>query len=175
MKTTIEIEKSNISFVNRMKYYILLYLGIISIMGLICIITSDKKTDLTFIIIMSIIFALVIGYKLYQQRNFLVYIKSDSNFIEAHYLNYSTKEIIISKILETEIKLKNTSSKSGFNCELIITLENKKFIINNDFEWGFNEIQELFQFIKFYKKENLTEKEAHTISRIQNKLKQNPF
>jgi hypothetical protein len=175
MKTNIEIEKSNISFMNRMKYYILLYIGLISVFGLIDIVSSDKKSDFTFMAITSIVFGLLIGYKLYQQRNFLILIKSDSKTIEAHYLNFSSKQIIITKIEEIEIKLKNTSSRAGFNCELFIEIENKNFTINNDFEWGFDEIQELFQFIKFYKNESLTEKEKHTISRIENKLKQNPF
>ena len=175
MTTFIEFKKTNISFLERIKYYVLIFIGIISLISLISFIKSDKGENVTFIIIMSIIFALAISYKLYQQRHFLIFIKSDSKTIEVEYLNYSEREIIKSEINKIEIELKNTSSRSGFNCELIIRIENKKFTINNDFNWSFAEMEEIFQFIKFHKGENLTEKEKHTISRIENKLKQNPF
>lgn len=171
----IKIEHPAIPFFERVKYYISIYIGIISLLGLFFAFDEGKKGFLSFILFMSLVFGLFIIYKIYKTKLYLIDFYSDSNKVEICYLNYSEEQTILSTIEKTEIKLKNTTSRAGFNCELEITIGNKKFIINDDFDWGFSEMKTLFEYIKSHKQEILTEKEKFIISRIEEKLKRNPF
>lgn len=177
MKTEniIKIEYPAISFFERVKYYISIYILAISLFGLFYATDEGRKGFLDFIFIISLIFGLFISYKIYKAKLYLTYFYSDSYKVEICYLNYSEEKTILSTIDKIEIKLKNTSSKAGFNCELEITIDNKNFIINDDFDWGFSEMKTLFEYIKYHKQEILTEKEVFIISRIEEKLKRNPF
>ena len=167
----INIDLYKIPFFERAKYYILVFIGIVSIFSLIFALDKDSKDFLTFIIIICLTFGLLISYKIYKTKLYLTSFHSDSQKVEIHYLNYSEEQIAISTIEETEIMLINTTSRAGFNCELEIIIDDKKFIINNDFDWGFSEMKILFEYIKFHKNEKLTEKEKFIISRLEEKLK----
>ena len=177
MKTEniIKIEYPAISFFERVKYYISIYILAISLFGLFYTTDEGRKGFLDYIFIISLIFGLFISYKIYKAKLYLTDFYSDSYKVQICYLNYSEEKTILSTIDKIEIKLKNTSSKAGFNCELEITIDNKNFIINDDFDWGFSEMKTLFEYIKYHKQEILTEKEVFIISRIEEKLKRNPF
>ena len=171
----IKIEHPAISFFERVKYYISIYIGIISLFGIFYAFEEGRKGFLSFILFMSLIFGSFITYKIYRAKLYLTDFYSDSYKVEMCYLNCSEEQTILSTIEKLEIKLKNTTSRAGFNCELEIIIDNKKFIINDDFDWGFSEMKTLFEYIKSHKKEILTEKEKFIISRIEEKLKRNPF
>jgi hypothetical protein len=167
----INIELDKISFFDRAKYYILVFIGIVSIFSLVFALDKDSKDYITFIIIICITFGILISYKIYKTKVYLTDFHSDSQKVEIHYLNYSEEQIAFSTIEETEIILINTTSRTGFNCELEILIDNKKFIINNDFDWSFSEMKKIFEYIKFHKKENLTEKEKFILTKIEEKHK----
>lgn len=171
----IKIGHPVISFFERVKYYISIYIGIISLFGLFYAFDEGRKGFLSFILFMSLVFGLFIIYKIYKTKLYLTDFYSDSYRVEICYLNCSEEQTILSTIEKIEIKLKNTSSRAGFDCEIEIIIDNKKFIINDDFDWGFSEMKTLFEYIKSHKQEILTEKEKFIISRIEEKLKRTPF
>ena len=176
MKTEdkISIQHSNIPFLKRVKYYVQIYIGIISLLVLFFAFKEDTKAVFfIFILIMCLMFGLFVGYKIYKTKLYLTNFHSDSQNIEVKYLHYSDEKIISSTIDKTEIKLKNTTTRAGFDCEIVIAIEGIKFNINDDFDWNFAEMKTLFEYIKCQRKETLTEKEKHTISRIEEKLKRN--
>ena len=171
IENNINITHLNISFFKRVKYYFKIFIGITSVFGMLYLI-GDKAIDFTtYLIIIFISFGSLTYYSVYRTKLYLTCFTSDSKKIEISYLHYSEEKIIISKIEEIETRLKNTSSRSGFNCELEIFIDKKKFIINRDFDWSFYEIKKIFEYIKLQKKEKLTEKEKFIISRIEHKLK----
>jgi hypothetical protein len=171
----IKIERPVISFFERVKYYISIFIGAISLFGLFYVFDEGREGFLSFILFMSSIFGLFIFYKIYKTKLHLTCFDSDSLEVKVFYLNYSEEQIILTTIENIEVELKNTTSRTGFNCELEIIIDNKKFIINDDFDWGFSEMKILFEYVKSHKQEVLTEKEKFIISRIEEKLKRNPF
>jgi hypothetical protein len=178
MKTEdkISIQHSNITFFKRVRYYLQTFFGIISLMILFLVFKEGPTAVFfSFILIMCLFFGLLIGLKIYKTKLYLTSFYSDSYRVEICYLNCSEEQTILSTIEKIEIKLKNTSSRAGFDCEIEIIIDNKKFIINDDFDWGFSEMKTLFEYIKSHKQEILTEKEKFIISRIEEKLKRNPF
>lgn len=175
IENKIIIEQPAITFINRVKRYISIYTLGISLFGLFYVLDNGNKGFLFFIVIVSLIFGLIIIYKIYKAKFYLTKFYSDSYKVEIGFLNYSAEQTIITTIEKIEIKLKNTSSRAGFNCEIEIIVDNKSFVINDDFDWGFSEMKLLFEYIKSHKKEFLTDNEKFIVSRIVEKLKRNPF
>lgn len=90
-------------------------------------------------------------------------------------MNYSDEKTLTSSVEEIDILIKNTSSRSNFNFEIQMIINDQKFSINKDFDWSFSEMKYLFEYIKHHKKEKLTENEEIIISRIKEEIKKHPF
>ena len=83
-----------------------------------------------------------------------------------------------SSIEKTEVTLKNTSTRAGFDCELKLRIENKSYVITNTFDWSLSEMKLLFEYIKYikyFKCELLTEKEKFYLSRMTEKIKKTNY
>lgn len=170
IENKINLKHLNIPFFKRVEYYLKIFIGITTIFGILYTIGNKPINFTTYMIIMFISFGLLAFYSISRTKLYLTCFNSDSKNVEISYLDFSKEKNIITKIEEIEVKLKNTTSRSGFNCELEIFINKKKFIINNDFDWSYSEMKILFDYIKFNKKENPSEKEKFMISRIVNKL-----
>jgi len=171
MGEIIEIEHLKTSFTKRIRKYILLYLFLVFLFGAFSVLKSDNKKGLSFFIVMSIIFAAYYLFKILKTKIYMTSFYSDSHKVIVHYFNGFQEKIIESNIENTKTRLKNTSSRAGFDCELLIKIENLNFLINTDFDWDLGEIKKLFEYIQYHKKIELTEQDKFTISRIENKVK----
>ena len=169
---SIKIEHLETSFIKRVKYYILLYLLLIFVFGLIAIQKSDNNKKALFVfVIISVIFAIAYLFKILKTKTYIVDFYSDSNKVFVRYFEGLKEKTIESDLKDIKTKLKNVSSRAGFNCELQVKIENLNFLINTDFDWDFREIKNLFEYIQYHKNIALTEQEKSTISRIEHKLK----
>jgi hypothetical protein len=173
MKETISIKHSSISFTERVKYYVLQFVGAISIAGLLSL--FNQNNFLLFLSIFSALIAVIFAWKIYQTRNYLVDFYSDGKEVKIMYMNLSMEKTIIVPIELTFAQLKNTTSRAGFNCKLWLCIDDLEFIIEKEFDWQYNEIKELFLFIKTNKKEELSEKEKNMIPHLNQKIIDVPF
>ena len=82
---------------------------------------------------------------------------------------------ISSSIKTTEVTLKNTSTRAGFDCELKLRIDNQNYVITDTFDWSLSEMKLLFEYIKYYKNELLTEKEKFNLSRMTEKIKKTHY
>lgn len=168
---SINIKKTNIPYFKRVQYYIKIGIGMYTLFGLLYAIGNKSIAIIPFILVVSLFFTLVTAISSYKTKLHLTSFSANNKKAEMHYLHFSEKKTAIVKIEELTTILKNTSSRSGFNCELIILVSDKKFIINKDFDWDFYEIKKIFEFVKYQKKEKLSEKEIFILSKIEHKLK----
>ena len=99
----------------------------------------------------------------------------DSHNVKVCYLNGSKECVIETTVENIDINVRNTSSRAGFNCELLLSVEELEFVITKDFDWNFAEMKQLFEDVKFHKNEKLNEKEKFIIERIENYLNKRPF
>ena len=121
--------------------------------------------------ILTLVFGGLIGYKMWQSNLYVVDVESDSNIINIRYYNKNVEQKICSNIKSTEIVLKNTSSRTGFDCELNLRIENKNYVITDTFDWSLSEMKLLFEYIKYFKNETLSEREKFNLSRLDEKIK----
>ncbi len=174
IEPTVKIEHNYTSFYERVKSLILLFIGAISFCGIFSMLSSKDNIG-TFIIVVSLVIGFSIAIKIYRNRLYIFSFYCDSQNVKVCYLNGS-KECVIKTTLENiDINLRNTSSRSGFNCEVLLSVEELEFVITNDFDWNFAEMKQLFQDVKIRKNEKLNEKEKFIIERIENYLKKSPF
>ena len=122
---------------------------------------------------MSSLFGLILLYKVYQTRYFLLDFESDSNYVKILYLHFNKEKHLETTIDKIEAYLKNTSSRAGFDCELKISIENLEFTIDKNFEWDFEEIKRMFEFIQLHKNIKLSEKDLFNLSRIDHYIQKN--
>ena len=174
METSIRIIHEVTSYKERIKYNILLFIGAVSFCGILSFIDRTKNDGL-FLIIISVLIGLIILYKIYQQRLYLADFISDSKTVNIVYFNGSKEQKLETLIDDVDVKLKNTTRRAGFNCELIIYIDELKFTIDKDFDWSFTEMIKLFKFVKFHQNTELTESEKFIISSMEEYLKRIPF
>ncbi|WP_420573971.1 hypothetical protein [Kordia sp.] len=103
-------------------------------------------------------------------RLYLVDFFSDSEIVRIRYYK-GTKELIKeTRLTNTNAILKNTASRSGFDCELRLTINDTKFIINDKYDWSLEEIKYLFEYIKTTKKDSYSEMDILNLSKIEEKV-----
>lgn len=175
MENHIKIEHFPTSFNERVKYFGSIFLFLFFFLVAITLIRSGyrSKFDFSFLLISSSISGLLFLYKIHQTRKFLVDFESDSNYVKITYLRFNTEKHIETTIDEIEIYLINTSSRAGFDCELKLKLKNLNFRIDKNFEWDFEEMKKMFEFIKFHKNIKPSEKDLFTLSRIDHYIQKN--
>ena len=175
MENSIEIIHNEVTpYFKRIKYHIYIFLFAISFGGIILFLQKASDFGL-FLLITSLFLGIITIYRILQSRFYLIDFISDNKNVK---IIYHKGFSIIEQELNFEnvsVKLKNTTSRAGFNCELIIKISNLRFIVNKDFDWNFNEMKLLFEFVKFHNNETLTEKEKSMISSITNYLEKYPF
>lgn len=175
MENYINIEHFPTTFNKRVKYFASIFFLLFLFLLIFTLFKSDSisKIDFTFILIMSSLFGLILLYKTYQTRYFLLDFESDSNYVKILYLHFNKEKHLETTIDKIEAYLKNTSSRAGFDCELQISIENLDFTIDKNFEWDFVEIRKLFEFIQFHKNIKLSEQDQFILSRIENYIQKN--
>ena len=89
-KTMLNIEHSYTTFYERVKYLIQLWVGIISLFGIFNMF-SPNGNFLTFIIIVSLMFGILVSIKIYRNKLYIFKFYSDSQNVKISYLN-GTKE-----------------------------------------------------------------------------------
>ncbi len=176
MENTINIVHEVTSLRKRISYHLQIYIGCISFFGLFFLINNKNASDfLLFISIFILLFGILIGNKIFKNRLYLTDFCSNTNTVKIVYFNYSKEEILETKMEKVEIEIVNTSSRTGFNCELKLKIENLKFVVNNDFDWSLTEMKQLFEYIRFHQKIKLTEREKSMLSNLEQKVKKVPF
>jgi len=111
-----------------------------------------------------------IAYRVWKNRLYLTDFESDLKNISIRYFNGKTEHTEYTQLENIKVELKNTSSRSGFNCELRLTINHKKFVIEDTFDWSLSEMKNLFEYIKKSKSEPLTDKDEFNLSRIEEKI-----
>lgn len=174
IETTINIEHDYTSYFDRVKYHVLILIGFISFAGIIAIIDSPKTLG-TFITVLSLCGALYTAIKIYRNKLYIMAFYSDSNDVKIEYLNVAEECSLKTSIDKLNMKLRNTSSRAGFNCELLMKVDNLNFTITKDHDWNFRDIKHLFHYYKDQKKEVISEKEKLILDRIDQYLTNKPF
>lgn len=159
------IEHNYTSFYERIKYLILLWIGATFLCFIFSMFFSKDNTG-TFIIIMSLILGLLALIKIYRNYFYIFSFYCDSKNVKVGYLKGSQKCLIETQLENIDVKFRNTSTRSGFNCELIFNVENIEFIITKDFDWNFGEMKLLFEYVKSHKGQKITDKEKIIIEQI---------
>lgn len=175
IKETIKIEHNYATFYERAKSLILLLIGAISLCGIFSMFSSKKENIGTFIIATSLAFGFIIAIKIYRNRLYIYSFYCDSQNVKVCYLNGSQECSIETTLENIDINFRNTSSRAGFNCEIIFSVEKLDFVITKDFDWNFEEMKQLFEYVKLYKQEKITEKEKSVLQSIENYLEKHPF
>jgi hypothetical protein len=175
IEETIKIEHNYTTFYERVKSLILLLLGATALCGIFSMFSSKKENIGTFIIAMSLAFGFITAIKIYRNRLYIFSFYSDSQSVKVCYLKGSQECSIETTLENIDINFRNTSTRAGFNCEIIFSLEKLDFVITKDFDWNFEEMKQLFEYVKLYKEEKVTEKEKSVIKSIENYLDKNPF
>lgn len=175
MENDIKIEHFPTTFNKRIKYFLSLFLGTVLVFTIITSIKSNSDPNFIFLFIsvMSLIYGAYTLYKIYQSRYFLVDFESDSNSVKIAYLHFNKEKHLETTIDKIEAYLNNTSTRAGFDCELKISIENLDFTIDKNFEWDFEEIKRIFEFIQLHKNIKLSEKDIFNLSRIDHYIQKN--
>ncbi|SEM32574.1 hypothetical protein SAMN04488008_1176 [Maribacter orientalis] len=163
------------SFSYRIGHFILLLVCILLIFSLIFLFKQQLQNLTSFLGILTLVFGGLIGYKMWQNKLYVVDVESDSNIINIRYNDKNIAHNISSNIKMTEVTLKNTSSRAGFDCELKMRIDNKNYVITDTFDWSLSEMKLLFEYIKHYKNESLSDKEKFNLSRMTEKIKKTHY
>lgn len=174
IETTIKIEHNYTPFYERVKSLIFLLIGAISLCGIFSMFSSTDNIG-TFVIVVSLALGFLTAIKIYRNRLYMFSFYCDSHNVKVCYLNGSKECVIETTVENIDINVRNTSSRAGFNCELLLSVEELEFVITKDFDWNFAEMKQLFEDVKFHKNEKLNEKEKFIIERIENYLNKRPF
>lgn len=75
-----------------------------------------------------------------------------------------------SEIQKVNVKFINKTTRTGFNCELILQFDEKRFVINDNYDWTLKQMKELFLFVKDNKNEKLTSEDKHYLYHIEKKI-----
>ena len=175
MQKEINIIHEITPYKNRVKYYILTFIGCISLFGVFFSMNNNGKDFSLIILIFLIIFGILVIRDILKTKLYLADFFSDSNFVKIIYFEGSREHLIETNIENIEVKIKNTSVKSNFSFEIILNIDELKFILNKDFDWNFTEMKQLFEYVRFHNNILFTEKGKDLLSRIDNYIEKVPF
>jgi hypothetical protein len=150
---------------------VLLVFGVSLIIGLFK--TGDFVTSI-FIVLIIFLFGFIY-HKLWFQPKFshtyLREIYSNGIEIRLTYLEGELEKELTENLENIEIKIVNTSSRSGFSCYLSIITDSLELNIDTSISWTLKEIKEIFIFTKKSKKTQLNFKEEVLLTAINEHLK----
>ncbi len=175
MQKDLKIKHNAKSLYSRIGHFILLLICILVIFLILILFKQQLQNLTSFMGILTLIFGGLIGYKIWQNKLYVVDVESDSNIIKIRYYDKNIEHNISSDIKKTEVRLKNTSSRAGFDCELKLRIDNKNYVITDTFDWSLSEMKLVFEYIKYFKNELLTEKEKFNLSRMTEKIKKTHY
>ncbi|MFT3796638.1 hypothetical protein [Flavobacterium sp.] len=175
MEPTLKLEHHPISFFDRTKYYLLLYVGFLSFAGLFQLINGQSRYFWVFLVVFTLCAGFYLVPKVYRARYFLLDFYADSNRVWMTYLHYSQEHKLECSLDALKIELRDISSRFNFNCELILEIEGKKFYLNNDFDWGKADLKKLLDYLGFHTDLQLSVEEKATLERFEQQLKKTPF
>lgn len=140
---------------------------------------SDKINTKIYVVLyflFSLCVALVYSYHNYNKLLFyLVDFYSDSEKITVVYFKKNNQLELNTTLNKVKVSLHERTTRSGFKCEMKISIENINFVIEKNTDWEYQEMKKLFLYIKFHKQEKLTENEKSLLSGIEEHLKKYPF
>lgn len=168
IETTLELEHNYTSFYERLKFYLLIFIGVISILG-ICFLFFEEESSIMFSGAICLGFALTLAVKIYRKRHYIYAFHCDSQNVKVSYLDISQERSLKARLDNVRVYFRETSSRAGFNCEMILIVNDSKFVISNDFDWSFREMKQLFEYIKFHKNEQFTDREKAIIEKMKNR------
>lgn len=105
-------------------------------------------------------------WKIRQTRFYLVDFLSNGKIADLRYFDRFREENLIVELQDIEIELNNKTTRTGFDCELRIYIDNFTFTINNNFDWTFKEMKNLFVFIMEKNDEKLSTNDKFNLSRM---------
>lgn len=129
------------------------------------------EDTLPHILLLGMVLVGFTAYRIWKNKLFLADFESDSENVRIRYYNGNTEKTEKSQIRNIEVQLKNTASQSGFDCELVLRINNKKIIVDDTFDWTLSEMKHLFEYIKIFKDEPFTDKDNFNVSKMEEKIK----
>jgi len=169
MQKKINIEHQASSFPKRYGYWFLSWLAIVAV-GYIISFARSENALVPFIIFSSII-GVSILLQIKRTRMYISDFYSDSNKVMIRFLKGNIETELKTTLDKLDIKLKNTSTSLGFNCEIRLKVENKYFVIEDRFDWSFLEMVQLFEHVMHFKNEPLSEGDKFNLSKMRGKSK----
>jgi hypothetical protein len=166
MDNFINIKQAEKSFLSRMKIKSLILIGIILLFIFVFLIKPKSGNFIFKITFVVLFYGLAFLYRIFKTRNYLIDFYSDSKEVRIRFFKYNVERIIETTLDNTEIKLVNRASKLGFNCELEIKINDIKFIVENEFDWSFTEMKNLFEYVSFHKNIKLTSEDKFNLNRL---------
>ena len=112
-------------------------------------------------------------YKVSEEKLYLVDFISNSKNVEIRYFKKNVEIHLATDIDAIDIRLKNISTRFGFDCKIILNAAGLKFIITKDFDWSMQEMKKLFKFVKDSKHETFTFKDKFNLKQIDKKIMNN--
>jgi hypothetical protein len=173
MEKELNIKHSETSFSRRRNYWAVTLVGILSVFFLLFWFKQGIDNVLIPMTIITIVFGGSIALRIWQNKFYLVDFFSDSDNVNIRYFNGNKGLEKNAALRDTKIVLKNTTSRSGFDCELRLKIDNTTFIVEDTFDWSLSEMKWLFEYIKHFKNEPLTDKDKFNVSRMEEKIKKN--
>jgi hypothetical protein len=173
MEKMLNIKHSSTTFLNRSKFLVGVLVLILLLFLILFILENGIENINTSMSIFALVFGSIILFKVWLNKIYLADIECDSNIINIRYFNGKVEHNLSSYLDNTNIELKNTSTRMGFDCKLRLRIDSKKFIIDDTFDWSLSEMKLLFEYIKHYKNESLTETDKFNISKIEERIKKN--
>ncbi|MBE7441378.1 MAG: hypothetical protein HS119_02890 [Flavobacteriales bacterium] len=170
MKDIIKIEHYSSSFLSRIKYLIIIHLGIFLLFGFISFLKKGIDIIDWTLIIITLFIVISLLFNIKQSLIYLSDFYSDKQKVKVKYFYGRREKMIETDINQINIILKNKSRKSGFNCELLLEVNQIKFVIDDTFDWSLKEMMNLYLFIKNSKEEILTENDKDNLSKLKDKI-----
>jgi hypothetical protein len=149
-------------------------IGIVGIVGIVTdafVLKSNLETRLVllFFFFFTASFIFYTAHRkayLFQQK-----IEVEESFITiTHYIK-DQLFTVSDPISSVQIQLKNTTTKSGFDCEVILRMKGQKFRIENNGHWTHQDLRDLFLHVKASKNEKPSHSETSTLSKIRDYTK----
>ena len=171
MENELLIKKEPTSFVDRVGHWITVFIVILIVFNLLLIFKNpiddfSIKVHLIKLSIIFILFGFMIGIKIRRNKHYLYFFESDSKIVTLGFMRRNNPTKLTTKINDINLWLKNTTTRSGFDCEIRLNIDGKVLFVNNDFDWTYSEMTTMFNFIKTHKKEKISQKEDFTLSRM---------
>lgn len=171
MEKKLIIVHNHTSYKERRDYYLYIFIFIVAGFFLLMWFKNNRQNTFLPLVAFIIILGTYIFYRIFRNRYYLADFEGDSKNVRIRYLRGKSEFIENVVYKNIKVELKNTSSRTGFNCELLLRINDKKFIVEDTFDWTLPEMKNLFEFIKKTKNEHLSEKDKFIISRMETKIK----